>query len=583
MLTLKTNVASLSQQRYLQENTRDLATSMQRLSSGFRINSAKDDAAGLQISNRLTSQINGLGIAIRNADDATSMAQTAEGALQEVTNILQRMRDLSVQASNGSLSTKDRQSLDKENQALKDELDRINQTTSFGGQTLFNTAATSAITDEAEVSIIGKLQSGMLAESEDIIFQELGLRATAGTNLKIDIEDIDPFNVGGFVQYAGSTPTDMRLMLDAQDFGPGGAQESDLAGVVLHEMVHAVMLSKIPNASSLPTWFMEGSAEFISGADQRLKNDIATHGINTIVTELDSIKADAAASSSTGLEIAGIYSGGYIAMRYLEDKVDGTGIKAIMADLVNGDSLDTALNNNSSYANVNALFTDMTTANGGGTNLSVFVTNQMDLNNGDNGASGGLDTSGGSSRNPTIQGSNTSITTSDFSTSVVTGDDNSDIDDFTVSINWSGFNQQDLSNYSPTVSETELKTTEFQIGADANQTVSMSLGGFSSAVLGLNYNLVDSPQMGMSSIDAALEYVDGQRAELGAVMNRLDNAKNNLTNIQENISASRARIRDVDFASETANLASKQIQQQAITAMMVQSNQQSQLVLQLLG
>ncbi|MGA6097094.1 flagellin [Stutzerimonas marianensis] len=133
-LTVNTNIASLNTQRNLSNSSNALATSMQRLSTGSRINSAKDDAAGLQISNRLTSQINGLGVAVRNANDGISLAQTAEGALQQSTNILQRMRDLSLQSANGSNSSTDRASLQKEVAQLQSELTRIAETTTFGGR-----------------------------------------------------------------------------------------------------------------------------------------------------------------------------------------------------------------------------------------------------------------------------------------------------------------------------------------------------------------------------------------------------------------------------------------------------------------
>ena len=135
-LFVQTNVASLNGQRNLSNSTNALSTSMQRLSSGLRINSAKDDAAGLQISNRLTSQINGLGVAQRNAQDGISMAATAEGALQESTNILQRMRDLAVQSANGSNSDADRTSIGKEISALQTELTRIAAKTAFGDRKL---------------------------------------------------------------------------------------------------------------------------------------------------------------------------------------------------------------------------------------------------------------------------------------------------------------------------------------------------------------------------------------------------------------------------------------------------------------
>ncbi len=137
-LTVNTNVASLNTQRNLNSSSNALNNSMQRLSTGSRINSAKDDAAGLQISNRLTSQINGLGVAVKNANDGISLAQTAEGALQQSTNILQRMRDLSLQSANGSNSTTERQALNQEVGQLKEELNRIAETTTFGGQKLLS-------------------------------------------------------------------------------------------------------------------------------------------------------------------------------------------------------------------------------------------------------------------------------------------------------------------------------------------------------------------------------------------------------------------------------------------------------------
>ncbi|MDX1723033.1 MAG: flagellin [Pseudomonas sp.] len=137
-LTVNTNVAALNTQRNLSKSSDALGTTMQRLSTGSRINSAKDDAAGLQISNRLTSQINGLGVAVKNANDGISLAQTAEGALQQSTNILQRMRDLSLQSANGSNSVSERDALNAEVTQLKTEMNRIANTTTFGGRSLLN-------------------------------------------------------------------------------------------------------------------------------------------------------------------------------------------------------------------------------------------------------------------------------------------------------------------------------------------------------------------------------------------------------------------------------------------------------------
>jgi flagellin len=143
-LTINTNIASLNAQRNLGKSQQDLTKSMERLSSGLRINSAKDDAAGLAISDRMTAQIRGLNQASRNANDGISMSQTAEGALQESTNILQRMRELAVQSANDTNSASDRLSLNEEIVQLKNEIDRIAVTTEFNGRKVIDGTMTDA-------------------------------------------------------------------------------------------------------------------------------------------------------------------------------------------------------------------------------------------------------------------------------------------------------------------------------------------------------------------------------------------------------------------------------------------------------
>jgi len=137
-LYVNTNTSSINAQRTLMNTSNSLDTSFQRLSSGQRINSAADDAAGLQISDRLTSQVNGLNQSVRNANDGISLAQTAEGALDETTNMLQRMRTLSIQSANGSNSDSDRVALQQEVKQLSTEINRIAEITTFGGENLLN-------------------------------------------------------------------------------------------------------------------------------------------------------------------------------------------------------------------------------------------------------------------------------------------------------------------------------------------------------------------------------------------------------------------------------------------------------------
>jgi flagellin len=148
-IVVNSNIASLNAQRNLNSSQNDLNTSMRRLSSGLRINSAKDDAAGLAISDRMTSQIRGLNQAVRNANDGISMAQTAEGALQETTNLLQRMREIAVQSANDTNTSDDRASLEAEFDQLIAEIDRISTDTAFNNKTLldgtFDTSANAAV------------------------------------------------------------------------------------------------------------------------------------------------------------------------------------------------------------------------------------------------------------------------------------------------------------------------------------------------------------------------------------------------------------------------------------------------------
>lgn len=186
-LTVNTNIASLNTQRNINNSSNALTTSMQRLSTGSRINSAKDDAAGLQISNRLTSQINGLNVAVRNANDGISMAQTAEGALQQSTNILQRMRELVLQSGNGSNSAEDKASLQLEVAELQTELDRISGTTSFGTKKLFDeNIGGSGIT---EVSF----QVGAYGSDDDVIKVDFGGKRDAEA-LGVDDKKVDVTN-----------------------------------------------------------------------------------------------------------------------------------------------------------------------------------------------------------------------------------------------------------------------------------------------------------------------------------------------------------------------------------------------------
>ncbi|WDE07499.1 flagellinolysin [Thalassomonas viridans] len=583
MLSVNTNTTNLFLHRQQTANANELTTTFARLSSGMRINSAADDAAGLQISNRMTSQISGLSVAQRNANDGISIAQTAEGALEEVTNVLFRMRDLSLQASNGILSNDDKDALDKEFSQLKQELTRINETTTFGGKQVFNQTDTigSGGADEAERNILNVLQSGVLAESEDIIQSTLGLTGD-GADFKINLENIDGASgVLASVSYLAPAGTELVMNIDLDDFSTlDGDKTKQLKSTLLHEMVHAVMANQMDLAAT-PTWFREGTAEAVSGADDRVASDIANFGVAALKAELNGIFGDNSAPTSTGIEIAGVYSGGYIAMRYLEDKIGSAGIQAFMGALAAGQTFDTAFSTTTSYANEAAFQAEIM----GGTVFEDFITSNINTTNADNGAFGGLDADGGPSRAETIVGANGNNTTANFTAYFVKGDDDTDPNDFTSGTNYAaaGLNQVLLSEYDSELSGPK-ETTQFQIGANADETIKMLVGGFSSDNLGLSgIDLVADSQSAIASIDDALQYVNDQRASLGAFSNRLDHAISNLSNIESNISASRSRIQDTDFAQETSKQTKLQIQQQAITALLSQSQSLPQIALALIG
>ncbi|MFT5045028.1 MAG: flagellin [Porticoccaceae bacterium] len=181
--TINTNVMSLTAQRNLNQSQGTLATSMQRLSSGLRVNSAKDDAAGLAIAERMNTQVRGMNVAIRNANDGISMAQTAEGGMAEIGSMLQRMRELAVQSSNGTNSADDRSNLDAEFQALNSEIGRIAETTQFNGISVLNTTGTAAVAASSGVSAVAAVDA-------TIVFQ-VGANTSTGNTLSISLQGIE--------------------------------------------------------------------------------------------------------------------------------------------------------------------------------------------------------------------------------------------------------------------------------------------------------------------------------------------------------------------------------------------------------
>jgi len=601
MLSVSTNLSSLFTQRQLTSVSKATSNSMERLSSGLRINSAEDDAAGMQLSHRITAKINGNTVAIRNANDGISMAQTAEGALSEVTANLHRIRDLSIQASNGTYSRSDRASIQEEVDQLKLEINRINETTRFGSQKLFD-MGDGRLVDIVERDMVNGLASSWLRESEKIIFEQFGIDGK-GQTLKIDLEQVD--GAGGTAAYvqaqsiAGIGAFNQVMVIDLDDFNASNLPKGDPNGlaldeVVLHEMVHATMGASFGDWNNIPTWFKEGAAEAIRGADSRLSNDIAVHGAAAIWTELDTNWQGAGGNPAGALPTAGVYSGGYVVMRYVESQIGTDGIKALMSQLSDGLSLDAALGASTNWANEAALFNELGAAPAVGTEPTVFeqfIVDEMDLTNRDSGSLSGSD-AGGIIEYETVMtglGSGNSGAKS-FTELYVTGDDDSDAGGDFNSGNYNlpsisaDITEQRIELYEANVSGAGGRAVDLQVGANALEVITLTLGTFSTKNLGIDYlEVKDNPQFAVFAVDDAIRIVDMQRAQMGAVMNRLEHTISNLQNISQNLSASNSRIEDTDYAMESAELIKNQITQQATSAMLAQANSQPNNILSLLN
>ena len=558
MLTVNTNISSSFTRRQLESNSTALGTSLQRLSTGQRINSAKDDAAGLQISNRLTSQVRGLNVATRNANDGISLLQVAEGALQSVTEALQRIRSLGLQAMNGSNGASERTALDQEAQQLLQEINRVNETTTFAGRKVFDQGTFSVLGDPDQRAVLNALKGFWISEGEQRVFDAFGLTAD-GAELEItftnDSSSQTLASVSG-TSGAGGKIFDQVLNVnlayfDASTLPNGGSTPQYTDRVIAHEMAHAVM-GRTMNFAGLPSWFIEGTAEALQGADERLAGDTAG-GTNT-ATILAAFNADDV-SASAG------YSGGYGAVGFMHEEIKaagGKGIKDIMGYLQknSGSTLDQALTNASKGAfSSQADFSTQFNAD-----AAAYVAG-LDLSNADTGAIGGFDADGGNvlTAENVLPNQGTGLPGSKGFTLV----------------------EPELFNTNGVGGNT---LTQLQVGAQAYETIQIGFSSFSADAMALGrLDLGKTPGLAVMDIDDALAYIDRQRGYMGALQNRLESTINNLQSIAENAAASRSRILDTDFAAETSNLVSRQIIEQAAQSVLAQANQRPQAVLSLLG
>jgi len=495
---IQTNVSSIGAQRSLNNTNEALGTTFKRLSTGLRINSARDDAAGLQISNKLTSQINGLSVAVRNANDGISLAQTAEGAMQETTNILQRMRDLSVQSSNGSNSVEQRSALQAEVSQLQSEIDRIANTTKFGSRSLLN----------GSFSNVG-FQVGANA-SETISFSISSTRAT-------DLGRVDTAVFAGFLS-ADAT---------AAAAAPASAVTAQTLEFVVDGATTEVAIAAAASAEDIATAINgvvgKVTAEAKTTAQLTFTNAANSETIDMTIngTALGTFTSDA---DATVTEIAA----GIQSLIEAEDKLNGLDVTVAAGVLTIVDE-----------TGADILIDDFTAAT---IDLSVVARNYA--GDGDLGGAQVITTTNGTNVTGDIKFSSTA------STAYLASDDTSG---------------------AITTADSAVTAAGLGTLTDSNERVST-----------VDISTYQGSQDALSILDAALTKIDEERGDLGAVQNRMTSTIANLGSIIENVSAARSRVRDTDFAVETANLAKNQVLQQAGLSILAQANASSQSVLSLL-
>jgi flagellin len=554
---INTNIASLNAQRNLNTSQGALATALQRLSSGLRINSAKDDAAGLAISERFTSQIRGLDQARRNANDGISLAQTAEGALQSAGDILQRIRELAVQAANATNSAGDRAALNAEVQQLTQELQRISTTTEFNSQKLLDGSFTTAV-----------FQVGANA-NQTIVANSGNYQTSAYGNYRIG--GLSAFKEGGVGDLvAGTTGAAGDAYGDAVLAVEGAADVSAVNGAV------AAGDFRITSATGTYDVFYNAgsSAGDIAAAVNRTNSGVRATAITELVVG-DSVNA------GEGLAQNSTYTF-YISTDYS----DPTGASSIdpkytTISFKTGGSDGTAIVNSSDQLNAAVqAFNDQAGKSGftatavqtEAGNWAIKLTNESgkDLRIVNDSAATNADAT------------SLDVLVSDIA--VLDGDDTGTVDSLASTLTaqdsagtWAfgtgtWYTGRVIFDSDKSFSITTAVADVFQDATAPGTAAAGTYGAQLQAVAKMDVSTYDSALRTLSIVDSALASVAGQRARYGALQTRFENTITNLQTTSESLSASRSRIRDADFAAETAALTRAQILQQAGTAVLAQAN-----------
>jgi len=582
-LSVNTNITSLTVQRNLNKAGDALGNSMTRLSSGLKINSAKDDAAGMQIANRLTSQVKGMTVAINNANNGTSIAQTAEGAMQESTNILQRLRELALNSANGDKSQADRDSIQQEFTAKVGELTRIAATTTFGGRNLL---------DGSFQNVAFQIGSDA---NQTISF---GMSDISATGLKGTYSEA---NVAGSLTSLSASVTGNPVTL------PGGTP-----GTPATTTAHTNTADMSANLTAAETISVNGTTVNLASGDD----------LTTVVGKINAATGSTIASASgTDLVLTGAAGGpantvtgaGTLGVALAAAAGGGTAVPAVpavpgklaaaAAININGQDVQFAVNDtmaqiatkiNTANTGANATGVAATVSAEGRLQLTSADGKAIKLENGSAASTGGagalakLGLSAGSTEakltaatSVSLNGTEVKFTAGSTMADIVSSI-NSASTGVTASINKADNTLNLFSTKDITVADGSNGNGLATLGlttAAAATTVAVKM---ETTVADLSVLSADKAQQTIQALDGAIQQIDTQRSQLGAVQNRFTSTVANLQSISENSSAARSRVQDADFASEAAELTKQQTLQQASTAILSQANQLPSAVLKLL-
>ncbi len=564
---INTNYLSLVAQNNLNKSQSSLGTAIERLSSGLRINSAKDDAAGMAIANRFTANVKGLTQAARNANDGISLAQTTEGAASEVNTHLQRVRELSVQASNGSYSQEQLNSMQDEiNQRLSD-IDRISQQTDFNG--------VKVLSDSAKPLT---LQVG--ANDGETITLNL-------SEISVKTLGLDGFNVNGsgVTQNRSATVSDLQAAGGTSTFT--GAATNEWRVTTTHAAVTSEQaFGKLQNGNKVTVGTGAAAVEYTYDATNKnftFTNTASGTGASSVANLATSLKP------ATGT-VTGTYSNSGTASTTFQ--ADATGKVTIGGQDAFLDAAGNLSTNNaggsSTAATLDAVLAAAAAVTTGAGDASVKIGDKTYTNNT---AGDGLEFTDTVSSDALLATAKANSTTDGVTVTLGQG-----ITSATLTFT-SGKSTDTFVDDKGEFTETETYNTNYLVDPNTGKvTVNGGTGtGDYAAKIGAEAKVNSSGNLTtedtskgsktsdpMKTLDAAFTKLDKLTGELGAVQNRLESTISNLNNVVNNLSNARSRIQDADYATEVSNMSKAQILQQAGTSVLAQANQVPQTVLSLL-